>query len=92
MSTGKETADRTPDRAALEDSITKVDRQVKELKSFRRITLQVGETQTVEFVLGRDQLAFFDEHMKRTVEPGIFDVMVGTNSIEVQSVQLEVAK
>ena len=34
MSTGKETADRAQDRAALEDAIAKVDRQVKELKSF----------------------------------------------------------
>jgi beta-glucosidase len=76
----------------IRDQASSVTRPVKELKGFRRMKLQAGETQSVEFVIGRDQLAFFDEHMKRTVEPGLFDVMVGTNSLEVQTIQLEVVK
>src|SRR5664279_537630 len=40
MSTGKENADRTQDSAALEDAITKVDRQAKELKSFNTAVIK----------------------------------------------------
>jgi beta-glucosidase len=69
-----------------------VTRPVKELKGFRRITLQPGETQTVEFTLTTDELSFLNEKMQRVVEPGMFEVMVGGSSAEVQTVQLEVVK
>ena len=69
-----------------------VTRPVKELKGFRRITLQPGETQTVELALGPEALSYLDEHMQRTVEPGLFDVMVGGSSLDVQTVQLEVVR
>lgn len=67
-----------------------VTRPVKELKGFRRITLQPGETQTVEFVITPDKLAYLDENMQTIVEPGLFDIMVGTNSVDVQTISLEV--
>jgi beta-glucosidase len=69
-----------------------VTRPVKELKGFRRITLQPGETRTVEFTVGPEQLSFLNENMERVVEPGMFEIMVGTNSVELQTVQLEVVK
>ena len=69
-----------------------VTRPVMELKGFRRITLQPGETRTVEFTLTADDLSFLNEAMQRVVEPGIFEVMVGTSSVDVQTVQLEVEK
>ncbi len=69
-----------------------VTRPVKELKGFRRITLQPGETQAVEFTLTSDELSFLNENMERIVEPGMFEVMVGGSSVEVQRVQLEVVK
>jgi beta-glucosidase len=33
-------------------------RPVRELKGFRRVTLQGGESRTVEFMLGRDELSY----------------------------------
>lgn len=74
----------------LRDQVSSATRPVKELKGFRRITLQPGETRTVEFVLGQDELAFLDADMRRVVEPGLFDVMVGTSSTQVMTEQLEV--
>jgi beta-glucosidase len=65
-------------------------RPVKELKGFRRITLQPGETQTVEFSVGFDQLSFLNEKMERLVEPGEFELMVGGSSVDVQAVRLVV--
>ncbi len=77
----------------IHDLVTNmVTRPVKELKGFRRTTLQPGETQTIEFVLDPESLSYLDEHMQCIVEPGLFDVMVGGSSVEVLKVQLEVVR
>ncbi len=75
----------------LRDQVSSVTRPVLELKGFRRVTLQPGETQTVEFLLGPQQLQFLDVRMQPVVEPGLFDVMVGSSSAQVQTVVLEVS-
>ena len=65
-------------------------RPVKELRGFRRITLAPGQTQTVEFTLGPEQLSFLDRDMHRVVEPGTFRIMVGGSSVEVIETKLNV--
>jgi beta-glucosidase len=78
-------------QAYIHDVVTeRVTRPVKELKGFRRITLQPGESQMVEFTLGSGQLSFLNENMEKVVEPGVFEVMVGGSSAEVKTVLLEV--
>lgn len=57
-------------------------RPVKELKDFRRVTLEPGQTKTVTFELTPDKLASYDLQMKRTVQPGDFEVMVGKSSVD----------
>jgi beta-glucosidase len=75
----------------IHDVVTEqVTRPVKELKGFRRITLQPGEMRKVEFTLGPGQLSFLNEKMEKVVEPGMFEIMVGTSSINVDTVLLEV--
>lgn len=76
----------------IRDLVSSVTRPVKELKGFRRISLAPGQTKTVEFMLTPDALAFLDENMKRVVEPGQFDVMVGTSSTNLKTVRLEVVE
>lgn len=66
----------------LRDSVSSVSRPVKELKDFRRIALAPGETKTVSFQVTPDKLQFYNMEMKRVVEPGEFQVMVGTSSAE----------
>ena len=66
----------------IRDEVSSVTRPIKELRGFRRITLDPGETRTVEFTLGFDQLSFLDLDMHRVVEPGTFRVMVGGNSVD----------
>jgi len=61
-----------------------------ELKDFRRVSLAPGERKTVEFTITPDKLSFLDLDMRRTVEPGWFDIMVGTSSVKHQTVKLEV--
>jgi beta-glucosidase len=75
----------------IRDEVSSVTRPVKELKGFRRITLEPGQTKTVEFSLTPKELSFLNADMKRVVEPGIFEVMVGPSSVNLQTVRLEVA-
>jgi beta-glucosidase len=75
----------------IHDVLTKrVTRPVKELKGFQRITLQPGENRTLEFSINANVLAFLNERMEWVVEPGKFEIMVGTSSADVQTVVLEV--
>ena len=64
----------------IRDRVSSVTRPVKELKGFRKVRLQPGETTTVEFEITPAQLAFYDIDMKFVVEPGEFEVMVGNSS------------
>jgi beta-glucosidase len=69
---------------------TCVTRPVKLLKGFQRITLESGETRTVTFPVGREQLQYLDESMQRVVEPGQFELMVGGSSQTVEKITLVV--
>lgn len=66
----------------IRDEVSSVTRPIKELRGFRRITLDPGEINSVEFMLGPDELSFLDRDMRRVVEPGTFDVRVGGNSVD----------
>ena len=56
-------------------------RPVRQLKGFRRVTLGPGETQTLKFPLGKDELQFWSPQTKAWgVEPGTFDVWAGEDS------------
>ena len=68
----------------LRDLVGSVTRPVKELKGFKRITLKSGKKTTVKFLVGPEQLAFVNRGMKRVVEPGTFDVMVGSSSEDIK--------
>jgi beta-glucosidase len=75
----------------IRDEVSSVTRPVKELRGFRRITLDPGQTQTVTFKLGFDQLSFLNRDMHRVVEPGTFKIMVGGNSVDLTEATLTVA-
>jgi len=56
-------------------------RPARELKGFRRVTLKAGETQTLKFSLGKEELEFWTPQLRKwVVEPGAFDVWVGEDS------------
>ena len=74
----------------IRDLVSSVTRPIKELKDFKRISLGPGESKTVEFVITPDKLSFLDLNMKNVVEPGWFDIMVGTSSVKFDTVKLEV--
>ena len=68
-------------------------RPVRQLKGFRRITLRPGETQTVKFPLGKDELSFWSPQTRAwSVEPGTFDVWAGEDSTASLHTELVVAE
>jgi beta-glucosidase len=64
----------------IRDRAASVTRPVRELKAFRKVALAPGASETVRFVLRREQLAFIGRDLKPTVEPGTFDLWVAPSA------------
>lgn len=74
----------------VHDLVSSVTRPIKELKGFKRVSLEPGQSRTVEFTLGREAFQFWNSQMKQVVEPGSFDILVGPNSVDLKSARLEI--
>ena len=75
----------------IRDEVSSITRPVKELKGFKRVSIDPGETKTVEFTLGPEELSFLNRDMQRVVEPGTFKIMAGGNSVDLIEATLTVA-
>ncbi len=77
----------------IRDRVSSVTRPVKELKGFRKLVLEPGEKQTVALDIWPQSLAFYDINMNYVVEPGEFEILVGTSSrdADLQKVLLTVS-
>lgn len=78
----------------IRDLVSSVTRPVKELKGFRKVWLEPGETTTVKLDITPALLSFFDVNMKYVVEPGDFEIMVGNSSrdADLQKLTLQVVR
>jgi beta-glucosidase len=84
--TVKNTGDRAGEAVVqlyLQDVVASVVRPVKELKGFRKLTLQPGEKQVLRFPIGETLLSFYNRQLERVAEPGTFNVQVGLDSRDV---------
>jgi len=69
----------------LRDVASSVDRPMKELKGFRRVVLQPGESRRVNFTIDRAAMSFYSVSKKDWVaEPGTFEAMVGASSRDIR--------
>jgi beta-glucosidase len=66
----------------IRDLVSSVTRPVRELKGFRKIHLLPGESASVAFTIGPDQLSFTNIRREWGVEPGEFEILVGNSSRE----------
>lgn len=64
----------------IRDLVGSITRPVKELKGFELISLQKGETKTIEFELTKKELGFFINNGDFIIEPGDFEIFVGGSS------------
>jgi len=76
----------------IRDLFGKVVRPVKELKGFQKIFIKKGESRKVDFKLTPEDLKFFDNDLNYDWEGGEFDIMVGTNSRDVQTKRINWSK
>ena len=69
----------------VSDLKSSLPRPVKELKGFRKITLQPGQKQTVSFTIDRKALSFYDDTKQDWVaEPGAFEALVGASACDIR--------
>ncbi|MFY0653999.1 MAG: glycoside hydrolase family 3 C-terminal domain-containing protein [Cyclobacteriaceae bacterium] len=74
----------------IRDNISSVSRPVLELRGFKKIFLEKGESKTVEFDITPEKLRFFDRNMNEIVEPGEFTIHIGSSSVKLNSIKLNV--
>jgi beta-glucosidase len=68
----------------VKDLISSVITYDSQLRGFERISLKPGEKRTVKFILHPSDLALLDKNMNWTVEPGQFQIMIGSSSTEIK--------
>ena len=69
----------------VHDGHSKIDRPAHELKGFKRVELNPGESQTVAFTLGRAAFSYWSPETKGWVaDPGTFEIQVGASSRDIR--------
>ncbi|MGN7358863.1 glycoside hydrolase family 3 N-terminal domain-containing protein [Paenibacillus sp. SAF-054] len=61
----------------ISDAVSSFSRPLMELKGFVKVELKAGETRTVQFEIGREQLQYIGRDLKTVVEPGLFRIHIG---------------
>lgn len=74
----------------IRDLVGSVTRPVRELKGFRKVAIEPGQTLAVEFELPVDDLAFYGQDMVRKVEPGDFQLWISSDSASGTPVSFQV--
>jgi beta-glucosidase len=68
----------------IRDKISSVTTYDLQLRGFERVTLLPGEKKTVTYTLRRNDLALLDKKMNWVVEPGEFEILVGSSSVDIR--------
>jgi beta-glucosidase len=68
----------------IRDLISSIARPVLELKDFKKIKIQAGASETVKFLINKEKLSFFNQHLQWVAEPGEFEVMIGASSRDIR--------
>lgn len=68
----------------LKDKFGSVVRPVLELKDFKKVKLNAGESKTIEFTIDKEKLSFYNDKLEWTAEPGDFEVMIGASSADIK--------
>lgn len=68
----------------VRDKVSSVTTYDMQLRGFERISLQPGEKKTIQFLLKPADLTLLDRNIKEVVEPGEFEVMIGSSSADIR--------
>ena len=64
----------------VRDKISSVATPIKQLKAFKKVSVKAGKKATVTLELPISELALYDARMKHIVEPGEFEIQIGSSS------------
>jgi beta-glucosidase len=70
----------------LHDAYSSVTTPVRQVVAFGRLHLLPGEAQTLTLHIQADQLALYDQHMRRAIEPGTFEVYAGDQTASFEAI------
>lgn len=76
----------------IRDLVAEVSRPLKELKRYKKITLEAGESKVVTFEINNDDLKYHHSDLSYVSDPGAFEVYVGTNCVEVLTGRFKLVK
>lgn len=76
----------------LRDMSAEVVRPVKELKAFKKISLEPGQKETISFTITEDMLRYHHANLEYKSDPGLFTAHVGPNSQDVASLSFTLKK
>lgn len=79
---GKRDGEEVP-QLYIHDKIASTVQPMKQLKKFTRVMIHVNETKNIVFTLSYDDLTIIDKQMKRVVEPGVLEIMIGKSSDDI---------
>jgi beta-glucosidase len=68
----------------LRDVVGSIVRPVEELKDFKKIKLEEGQSETIKFIIDREKLSFYNQQLQWVAEPGDFDLMIGASSRDIR--------
>ena len=64
----------------VRDMVSSISTPIQQLKAFKKINLKPGEKTMVSLELHICELAFYNAYMRKVVEPGEFEIQVGSSS------------
>jgi beta-glucosidase len=68
----------------IKDLEASTPRPIKDLKEFSRISIKAGETKTVKFSIRLSQLQMINDKGEKVVEPGDFELQIGSSSADIR--------
>lgn len=68
----------------LRDKVGSIVRPVMELKDFKKISLNAGESATITFIIDNQKLSFYNQQLQWGSEPGDFELMIGSSSRDIR--------
>jgi len=68
----------------LRNEFASITRPIKELKGFKRVKLNPGETKDVDFLIDKETLSFWNFEGEHVAEPGNFTIMIGSSSADIK--------
>lgn len=76
----------------IHDLFASITRPVSEMRGFQRVTIGPGQSRDVSFLIDSNTLGFYNADLEFVTEPGEFDIKIGPNSRDTQTVKLTYAK